>query len=438
MESRNQTANNAMPRADRSAVRRAVVAASVGNCLEWFDFAIYGYLAATLGVLFFPSENETASLLASFAVFGAAFIVRPLGGFFFGPLGDRIGRRGVLAAIILLMSAATFAIGLLPTYATIGIMAPILLVALRLAQGFTVGGELTGSATFVAEYSSDARRGFLTSWIQASATLGFLFGLIAPTLLTTIFSEEALSSWGWRVPFLLAGPLGVVGLYIRLKLEDTPDFTELKRAGEVVRSPLRESLTRNWGPILMVGSIGIIVHLGYFLVLVYMPTYLAQVVGLEQTTAFWATVVAVLVDISLIPFMGALSDRVGRKPLLMAACVGYVILTFPIFLLMSQGGSLSAILGLAILGALHGVYLGPITAAFAELFSTQVRYGAFSIGHNISAAIFGGSAPFLATYLTSATGSSLAPAFMIVAGALGSLVAVTISTETARLPLRQT
>jgi MFS transporter, MHS family, proline/betaine transporter len=344
----------------------------------------------------------------------------------------------VLAAIILLMSAATFAIGLLPTYATIGIMAPILLVALRLAQGFTVGGELTGSATFVAEYSPDARRGFLTSWIQASATLGFLFGLIAPTLLTTIFSEEALSSWGWRVPFLLAGPLGVVGLYIRLKLEDTPDFTELKHAGEVVRSPLRESLTRNWGPILMVGSIGIIVHLGYFLVLVYMPTYLAQVVGLEQTTAFWATVIAVVVDISLIPFMGALSDRVGRKPLLVAACVGYIILTFPVFLLMSQGGSLYAILGLAILGALHGVYLGAITAAFAELFSTQVRYGAFSIGHNISAAIFGGSAPFLATYLASATGSSLAPAFMIVAGALGSLVAVVISKETARLPLRQT
>jgi MHS family proline/betaine transporter-like MFS transporter len=430
--------NNADPRAPESAVRRAVVAASVGNCLEWFDFAVYGFLAATLGALFFPSENETASLLASFAVFGAAFVVRPLGGLFFGPLGDKIGRRGVLAAIILLMSAATFAIGLLPTYATIGILAPVLLVVLRLLQGFTAGGELTGATTFVAEYSPDARRGFLTSWIQVSATLGFLLGLITPTLLTAIFGAEALSSWGWRVPFLLAGPLGVIGLYIRLKLEDTPDFRELEHEGEVAGNPLIESLTRNWGPILLVGSVGIIVHLGYFLVLVYMPTYLTGVQGLEQTTAFFATAIGLLVDIALIPLAGALSDRVGRKPLLIGACIGFAVLTFPVFLLISQGGALYAILGLSVLGALHGIYLGAVAATFAEIFATYVRYGGFSIGHNISAAIFGGGAPFLAAYLASTTGSSFVPAFIIVAGALGSLAAVVILKETAGLPLKKT
>lgn len=435
METQNQTVDSGAPRA---AVRRAVVAASIGNCLEWFDFAVYGYLAAVLGALFFPSENETASLLASFAVFGAAFVVRPLGGLFFGPLGDRIGRRGVLCAIILLMSAATFGIGLLPTYATIGILAPILLVVLRLIQGFSAGGELTGATTFVAEYAPDARRGFLTSWIQVSATLGFLLGLLTPTLLTAIFGAEALNTWAWRVPFLLAGPVGIIGLYIRLKLEDTPDFRELESANEVASSPLKESLTRNWGPILLVGSIGIIVHLGYFLVLVYMPTYLAGVQGFEQTTAFFATAIALVVDIALIPVAGALSDRVGRKPLLVGACVGFVILTFPAFLLISQGGFLYATLGLIILGALHGIYLGAVAATFVEIFSTYVRYGGFSIGHNVSAAIFGGGTPFLATYLASATGSSIVPAFIIVAGALGSLVAVIILKETAKLPLRHT
>lgn len=426
-----------MPRAPESAVRRAVVAASIGNVVEWFDFAVYGYLAATLGVLFFPSGSETASLLASFAVFGAAFVVRPLGGFFFGPLGDKIGRRSVLAAVILFMSAATFMIGLLPTYATIGILAPVLLVTLRLLQGLSAGGELSGASTFVSEYSPDARRGFLTSWIQVSATLGFLLGLIAPTLLTAIFSEDALNSWGWRVPFLLAGPLGAIGLYIRLKLEDTPDFKELERAGEVARAPLRESLT-NWSPILLLVGIESTLQLGYYLVLVYMSTYLVQVAGLAQTTAFFVIVIAVLVDIVVIPLAGALSDRVGRKPLLVGACVGFAILTFPVFLLISQGGFLYATLGLSILGALHGVFIGTVAAVMAELFSTNVRYGGFSIGHNISAALFGGSAPFLATYLISATGNSFIPAFMIVAGALISLVSAVIIKETAGLPLRQT
>lgn len=420
-----------------SNVRRVVVAASIGNCLEWFDFAIYGYLAATLGILFFPAQDETASLLLSFAVFGAAFVMRPLGGLVFGPLGDRIGRRGVLSFIVLLMSAATVCIGLLPTFATIGLLAPALLVFLRLVQGFSAGGELTGATTFVAEHSPTARRGLLTSWIQVSATLGFFLGLSVPTVLTTLLSAESFDSWGWRIPFLLAGPLGVIGLYMRLKLEDTPDFRDLKAKGKVAKSPLKASLVDNWRPIVMVGAIGIIVHLGYFLVLVYMPTYLTTVLDFEAAAAFQATAVALLVDMIVIPISAALSDRIGRRPLMIGASVAFAVLTIPLFLFIAEGG-VAGVLGLAAMGALHGVYVGAVAAAFVELFATQVRFGGFSIGHNVSAAIFGGGSPFLATYLVAATGNSLAPAFIIVLGALASLAAVVKLQETAGLPLRQT
>ncbi len=416
-------------------IRRVVVAASIGNCLEWFDFAVYGYLAATLGALFFPAKDPTASLLLSFAVFGAAFVARPLGGMVFGPLGDRLGRRGVLAFIVLLMSAATFCIGLLPTFATIGLLAPTLLVFLRLVQGLSCGGELTGATTFVAEHAPDKRRGVLTSWIQVSATFGFFLGLGAPALFTALFSPEALESWGWRIPFLLAGPLGLIGLYLRLRLEDTPEFRDLKAKGKVVKAPLKASFG-NWRSIISVGAVGIIVHLGYFLVLIYMPTYLTETLKFEPSEAFRATAGALVVDMIVIPLAAMLSDRIGRKPVLITAGVAFVVLTIPLFLLIAQGG-MSGVLGLAALGALHGLYLGAVAATFAEIFVTQVRFGAFSIGHNVSAAIFGGGAPFLATYLVSATGSKLAPAFIIVLGALASLVAVTKLRETAGRPLRQ-
>jgi MFS transporter, MHS family, proline/betaine transporter len=427
-----------VPQVERGMLRRAMLGASVGNCVEWFDFAVYGYLAATLGAVFFPSDDPTISLLSSFAVFGVAFFMRPLGGFFFGPLGDRIGRQRTLATVIILMSVSTFVIAFLPGYAVIGIWAPILLVAARLLQGFSVGGEFGGASAFLAEYSPDERRGYLVSWIEFSAVGGFFLGSASVLVLTATIGEDALGSWGWRIPFLLAGPLGLIGLYIRLRVEDTPEFRALESTGEVSGSPFRETITQNWRPIVQVIGLVIIQNAGFYIVLTYMPTYFSEQLGFTSTASSLSSVFTLLVAMALIPPLGALSDRVGRKPLLAGSCIGFALLSYPLFLLMNQGNLVGAVLSHVALGALLAVFLSATIAALAELFPTRVRYGGFSIGYNISVAIFGGAAPFFATYLISVTGNPLSPAFYLIAAAMASLITIATIKETARTPLKKT
>ena len=437
-ESGERAVAQAVPRVEETSIRRAIVGASVGNTVEWFDFAVYGYLAVTLGAVFFPSEDPTISLLSSFAVFGVAFVMRPLGGLFFGPLGDRIGRQRTLATVIILMSISTFAIALLPGYATIGIWAPILLVLARLLQGFSAGGEFGGASAFIAEYSPDNRRGFLVSWLEFSTLIGFILGSTSVLVLSSVLSEDALTSWGWRIPFLIAGPLGLIGLYIRLRLDDTPEFRALESAGEVSQSPFKETITQNWKPILQVAGLVIIQNAGFYIVLTYMQTYITEQLGFSTTSASLSTVLTLLVGMVLIPPLGALSDRVGRKPVLMASCVGFVVLTYPLFLLLNAGNLAGAIAAHVALGALLAVYLSTTIAALTELFPTRVRYGGFSIGYNVSVAIFGGAAPFLATYLISVTGNPLSPAFYLIAAAIATAVTLLTIKETARTPLRKT
>jgi len=438
MGSREQGAGPDVPQVEETTLRRAIVGASIGNTVEWFDFATYSFLAVTLAAVFFPSGNPTAALLSTFAIFAAAFFVRPLGGLFFGPLGDKIGRQRVLATVIILMSLSTFVIGLLPPYATIGVWAPLLLVVARCLQGFSAGGEFGGASTFLAEYSPDDRRGFLVSWLEFSTLIGFLMGSILVLLLTTVLPEDALVSWGWRIPFLLAGPLGIVGLYIRLRLEDTPEFRALKESGEVARSPLRESITENWKQILQVGGLVIIQNVGFYVVLSYMTTYFQDPLGFSPTAASLSTTITLLVGMALIPPLGALSDRVGRKPLLLASCIGYVVLTYPLFLLLNTGNLFAAILAQVALGALLAVFISTSIAALTELFPTRVRYGGFSIGYNLSVAIFGGSSPYLAQYVVSSTGSPLSPAFIVIIAAVATLLVVLTIRETAGTDLLKT
>lgn len=438
MESGGRAGEGGAPRAEEGAVRKAVTAAAIGNAVEWFDFAVYGFLATYIGANFFPSEDPTVQLLSAFAVFAAAFFARPLGGLFFGPLGDRIGRQRVLATVILIMSGSTFLIGLLPNYDQIGVFAPILLVVLRCLQGFSAGGEYGGGAAFLAEYAPDGRRGFLVSFLVWSVIIGFLLGSTIATVLSAVIPEGAMNAWGWRIPFLLAGPLGLIGLYIRLRLEDTPDFRELQESGEVARSPLRETIVENWVPILQIAGLVVIHNIGFYTVFTYLPTYFSTELGFSSTASFFSITVAGIVALILIPPLGALSDRVGRKPLLLASCVLFAVLTYPLFLLMNTGSLAAAILAHVALAVMEAIFVCTSLAAGAELFVTRVRYGGFSIGYNFSVAIFGGTAPYIATFLVANTGNPLSPAYYVIFGAIVSLITVLTMRESARSPLPQT
>jgi MHS family proline/betaine transporter-like MFS transporter len=416
-------------------IRRAVRGAAIGNTVEWFDFAIYGFLATYIAEKFFPPGDETAALLNTFAIFAAAFFMRPLGGFFFGPLGDRIGRQKVLALVILLMSGSTLAIGLVPGYDTIGVLAPLLLLFLRCLQGFSAGGEYGSGACFLAEYAPDKHRGFVVSFLVWSVVVGFLLGSLTVTGLEAVLSESAMDSYGWRIPFLIAGLLGAVGLYIRLRLGDTPEFEALRDEGEVSSSPLKEAVTTSWRPILQIAGLVVIHNVGFYIVFTFLPSYFTKTLGFTKTDAFVSITVASLVALILIPPLGALSDRIGRKPLLIAGSLSFAVFAYPLFLLLNTGSLPAAIAAHAGLAAIESVFVCASLAAGAELFATRVRSSGYSIGYNVSVALFGGTAPYVATWLVANTGNDLAPAYYVIVAALVTFATVLTMRETARRPL---
>ncbi|MCG5433152.1 MFS transporter [Mycobacterium sp. MYCO198283] len=423
---------------DAATMRRAVTGAAIGNAVEWFDFAIYGFLATYVAAKFFPSQHETASLLSTFAVFAAAFFMRPLGGYVFGPLGDRIGRQRVLALVILLMSGSTLAIGLLPTYAAVGVAAPVLLVLLRCLQGFSAGGEYGGGACYLAEFAPDQRRGFIVAFLVWSVVVGFLLGAITVTLLEARLSDDAMNSYGWRIPFLMAGLLGGVGLYIRLKLRDTPEFEALRESGDVAPSPLKEAVTTAWRPILQIGGLVVVHNVGYYVVFTFLPTYFTETLGYSKTDAFFSVSLASVVALILILPLGALSDRIGRRPLLLAGSAMFAVFSYPIFLLLTSGSLAAAVAGHVGLAAIESVFVSASLAAGAELFSTRLRYSGYSIGYNTSIALFGGTTPYIATWLVDQTGSDVAPSYYLVVAAVVTLLTVLTMRETARRPLPRT
>lgn len=421
----------------QSDIRKAITGASIGNAVEWFDFAIYGFLAVFIAAQFFPAGNETAALLNTFAIFAAAFFMRPLGGFVFGPLGDRIGRQRVLALVILLMSAATLGIGLLPTYEAIGVLAPLLLLVLRCLQGFSAGGEYGGGAVYLAEFATDARRGVTITFMVWSGVLGFLLGSITVTVLQALLPAESMESWGWRIPFLIAGPLGLVGLYIRLKLTDTPQFAELSETNQVSESPLREAVSTSWRRILQVIGLMIVFNIGYYVVFAFFPSYFIKTLNFSATVAFVSITLACLVALVLILPLAMLSDRIGRKPLLIGGSVAFAVLGYPLFLLLNTGSVVAAIAAHCVLAAIESVYVSTAVSAAVELFATRVRFSGFSIGYNICVAVFGGTTPYIVTWLTATTDNSIAPAYYLVIAAVVSLGTVLTLRETAGRSLAQ-
>jgi MHS family proline/betaine transporter-like MFS transporter len=422
--------------ADPKSIRKAIVGAAIGNTVEWYDFAIYGFLATYIANKFFPSGDDTAALLNTFAIFAAAFFMRPLGGFFFGPLGDRIGRQRVLAIVIVLMSLSTVGVGLVPSYHAIGVAAPLLLLALRCLQGFSAGGEYGGGACFLAEYASDRHRGLVVAFLVWSVVIGFLLGSVTVTALEAMLPKDAMDAYGWRIPFLIAGVLGLVGLYIRLRLQDTPEFEALKESGQVAASPLKEALRTAWRPILQIAGLVIIHNVGFYVVFTYLPTYFTKTLGFSKADAFISIAVACVVALILILPLAALSDRVGRKPLLIAGAAGFAIFAYPLFLLLNSGSLAAAVAAHAGLATLEAVFASASLAAGAELFATRVRSSGYAIGYNVSVAVFGGTTPYAATWLTDRTGDAIAPAYYVIAAAAATLATVLTMRETAGQRLR--
>jgi metabolite-proton symporter len=416
--------------------REAIVAGVIGNALEWYDFAVYGYFVTTISKLFFPSSDPVASILATYLVFGVGFVMRPVGSILFGIYGDRYGRRRALSAVIFLMAISTLAIGLLPTYDQVGVAAPILLVLARLFQGLSAGGEWGGSTAYIVEYAPEGQRGFIGSWQQFSVGGGFLLGSLSGTVLSFALSAEALAAWGWRLPFLLGIIVGAIGAYLRWRLPDTPKYTQIEEQHEVAHAPFKEAITKY--PRETLTAFGITLHntAAYYISLLYMTGYFISVAKLPQPTAQLIGTICLAIFVVLIPFTGRLSDRVGRRPLLMASCIGYAVLSYPLFIMGSSGSAPLAFLAQFVMIFFQSLYAGPCPAAYAELFPTRVRYTALSIGYNIAVAIFGGFAPFIATWLIRETGNPLAPAFYVIAAAVVTFVILTRIRETAFEPLK--
>ncbi len=408
----------------------------MGNCIEWYDFGVFGFMPAVLGAVFFDAATPTENVLGTFAVLAVAFIARPFGGFVFGPLGDRVGRRKVLATTIILMSGSTFAIGLFPSFAAVGWLAPILVLLARLVQGFSAGGEYGGAATFIAEYAPDRRRGFLGSWLEFGTLTGFLLGAGVVTVCTIGLGDAAMADWGWRIPFLVAGPLGLIGFYLRTRLEDTPLFREAASRERLESSPLRTVLRTQWRGILHLIGYIVLLNIADYVMLTYMESYLTNTLGLTGRTPLLVIMVVIAAMMVVITPVGALTDRIGRKPLLYAACLGFLVLPIPAFRLMAEGNTVTLAIGLAVIALLLTFLLATIPSVLPAMFPTAVRYCSFAIGYNLSTALFAGTAPYLVTKLVEGTGDQLIPAYYLMGAAVIAAVPIFLLPETAGRSLR--
>jgi MHS family proline/betaine transporter-like MFS transporter len=408
------------PAAPPASLTRTVVAGAVGNVLEWYDFGLFGFFAPVLARQFLPAADPLAALLGTFGVFATGFLMRPVGGLLFGYVGDRLGRKRALEVSVLLMAGATTLLGLLPAYAAIGLAAPLLLTLVRLLQGLSVGGEYIGSMSFLAEHAPPGRRAFLGSWGSFSVVLGSLLGSGAAALCTGLLSEAQLAAWGWRVPFLAGLLIGVLGFWLRLGVAESPSFVTLQKTDRLAANPIAEAVRNDRGAILTTVGLTALMSVGFYLPFVWLPTWLAQISRrpLPENQALAASTIALLALLVLTPLTALVSDRVGRRPLFLAAAVGYALLSYPVFLLLSGGTFAGAVLGGLVFAACSGLFSGCMAATLVELFPTRTRYTGVAIGYNVGQTLLGGTAPLIATALIHLSGNDLAPAFYLVGWAV--------------------
>ncbi len=416
---------------------RTIAAGAIGNVLEWYDFALYGYLAPIIADLFFPSDDPAVSLVKTFGVFAAGFFMRPLGSLVFGHIGDKFGRKQALALSIIVMAIATTLIGLLPTYHQIGLWAAVLLTVLRLFQGLSVGGEYTTSVSFLVEHAPPNRRGLIGSFGLFGAVLGILLGSAIGALLTGILSKESLYSYGWRIAFLVGIPLGLLGFYIRRKIEETPGFKQIEEAEEIAKYPLLETLRT--APKEFFKNIGLstLQAVSFYVLFVYLTTYYSKVLGISFSKALTINTISMVVLVLSIPVMAFLSDIVGRKKVIITSIVSVILLSYPLFLMISSGETTKILIAHLTFAFITSGFMGTVPTVLVEMFPTKIRNTAYSVGYNLALALFGGTAPLVVTYLIKETGDILSPAYyLILASVIALIVAVSLK-ETAFEPLKK-
>jgi len=405
--------------------RQMTIAGIVGNILEWYDFAIYGYFAPTIGANFFPSDDPTVSVIAAFGAFAAGFLVRPFGSILFGHIGDKLGRRRGLVLSVILMAIPTFAIGVLPDYAAIGTTASVLLVLMRMLQGLSVGGEYTTSIVFLVENSPPNRRAFYTSWSTWGAVAGILTGSAVGALAANFLTPDQVTSWGWRLPFLLGLVIGLAGLYLRRQnvQQDEVPVSDVK-------SPVIEAFRNHWRAILKVAGINVVMATAFYMCFVYVTTWLQETAHVSSAKSLDINSLNMSLLLLLIPLAALLADRIGRKPMLVSGTIGVLLLAYPLFFLMQHDDSLNIFLGQFGFVVLMSMILGTYPAVIAEMLPSRVRVSALSIGYNLCLAIFGGTTPLVCAYLVARTGDDLSPAFYLMATAVVSLAVLLTIPET--------
>lgn len=429
---------------DDSRLKKAITAASLGNAMEWFDFGVYGFVAYALGKVFFPDASPSVQMIAALGTFSVPFLIRPLGGLFFGMLGDKYGRQKILSITIIIMSLSTFCIGLIPSYATIGIWAPILLLLAKMAQGFSVGGEYTGASIFVAEYSPDRKRGFMGSWLDFGSIAGFVFGAGVVVLITAIVGEANFLEWGWRLPFFLALPLGIIGLYLRHALEETPAFQQhiekleqgdKEGLAEGPKVSFKEIATKHWRSLLTCVGIVISTNVTYYMLLTYMPSYLSHNLHYSEEHGV-LIIIAIMIGMLFVqPMIGLLSDRFGRRPFIVVGSVALLVLAIPAFILINSNVLGLIFAGLLILAVVLNCFTGVMASTLPAMFPTHIRYSALASAFNISVLV-AGVTPTVAAWLVESTENLMMPAYYLMVVAVIGLITGLTMKETANKPLK--
>jgi MFS transporter, MHS family, proline/betaine transporter len=406
---------------------RTSLAGSIGNLLEWYDFAVFGYFAPFISTQFFPADDAVAALINTFGVFAAGYLVRPIGGVLFGPIGDRLGRAHTLRLSIFVMAVPTTLIAFLPTHAQAGFLAPALLVVLRLAQGLSVGGEYIGSCCYLVEAAPANRRGLFGSWVPFGTVAGMLLGSAVATLMHNLLSPEQIQTWGWRLPFLGGVLIGVVGWGMRHGIQETPEFARLQGAGRIEASPVLQALREMPLRVLQVAGLVLLFGTAAYTLFVWMPTYLMHFVKPPVPHALLINTLCMVILIATMPVAGMLADRFGYKIVLAAATLVTGVLVYPLFVWIDSGTAIAASVALTVFALTNGCIQGAMPVAMADMFPARLRFSGMAIGYNLTLALFGGTAPLVATWLIKSTGQLTAPAwYLAVIAAVTLIVTLTV------------